>query len=304
MHASSMRIGISALVALALSLTAVSTALASADHASGGAVAAARAPSQDHDQDQAGDEVDDDDDGDTDSEAEDDADSDDGSADHGPRGRPNHPRFNGVAAVNELCIGDGDSDVPSFDIPSLDVLCSAYRILSDRLPPQVLRGFARAIAVHAGQVAPGWRDRTRRRRVAATARSRSAAAWRTPTTRARAPRWRSAVASSWTKASRPRPSCATASTSPATSMSIGCSRGSARGSPAAMTTRGRVPAALPGGRSTSAPHSRSRSRCDPTPGRRSLRTNSWRPRCGRPAVGASRTRAAAGCTKQIRRSIV
>ena len=65
-----------------------------------------------------------------------------------------------MAAVNELCIGDGDSDVPSFDIPSLDVLCSAYRILSDRLPPQVLRGFARAIAVHAGQVAPGWRDRT------------------------------------------------------------------------------------------------------------------------------------------------
>ena len=142
MRASSIRIGISALVALALSLTAASTALASSDHASGGAVAAAPAPSQDHDQDQAGDDV-----------------GEDESADHGPRGRRNHPSFNDVAAVNELCNGDGDSDVPSFDIPSLDVLCSVYRRLSDRLPPQALRGQARAIAVHAGHVAPGQRDR-------------------------------------------------------------------------------------------------------------------------------------------------
>ncbi len=119
------RIGMSVLVAFALSVAAASAASASADHASGAAVEATNLAPQ-----------------------EGDAEGGDGESRRAPQ-----PRWpDGLAAVGELCGGDGAGG------PSLEVLCNAYRILSERLPAETLRGLSRAIAVHADQVAPRWRD--------------------------------------------------------------------------------------------------------------------------------------------------
>ncbi len=138
MRANWMRTGISVLVAFALSLAAVSTASASADHATGAAVGATHLASQDHDADQ-------------DHTSDANGDDADGNVENG-RG-PQPRRLDDSAAISELCSGVSDGT------PSLEVLCNAYRILSDGLPANTLRGLARAIIVHADQVAPGWRGR-------------------------------------------------------------------------------------------------------------------------------------------------